>query len=137
MKVCIPSPKHYESIYGSSDVVRDYLNQIEERVGQAISLETIDILRISLLIAHPDELANGKFLAYEKFSWKSGFAAVGVNGNLERYHLGNNLEKILQLSEMLQNAFTRISKKKKAKFDCRLANEIVIQTTNSFKEMFE
>ncbi len=136
MQVSIPPPRHYESIYGSSDVVRNYLNQIEELVGQAFSLETIDILRISLLIAHPDELAQGKFLEYEKYDWKSGFVAVGVNGNFERYHLGNDLEKILELSDMLQTAFTQISKKKKARFDCRLANTIVIHVTQSFKEDF-
>lgn len=134
MQVSIPSPRHYESIYGSSDAVRSYLNQIEQQIVQAFSSETIDILRISLLIAHPDELAQGKFLEYEKFDWKSGFVAVGVNGNFERYHLGNDLEKILELSEMLQTAFARISQKKKAKLDYRLANAIIDHATRSFRE---
>jgi len=136
MEVSIPSPRHYESIYGSSDAVRNYLNQIEERIAQASLLESFDYLRISLLIAHPDELAQGKYLEYEKFEWRGRFAAVGVNGNFERYHLGNDLEKILELSEMLQAAFTRISKKKKAKFDCRQANAIVIEATQAFEEIF-
>ena len=61
MEVSIPSPRHYESIYGSSDVVRNYLNQIEQKIAQASLLETIDYLRISLLIAHPDELAQGNY----------------------------------------------------------------------------
>lgn len=136
MQVRIPPPKHYESIYGSSDIVHNYLNQIEEMVAQGFSTATIGILHISLLIAHPDELAQGYFLEYEKFDWKSGFVAVGVNGNLERYHQGNDLEKILELSEMLQTAFMRISQKKKAKFDCRMVNAIVMQTTQSFVERF-
>ena len=112
------------------------MNQIEEKIAQASLVETLDYLRISLLIAHPDELAQGKYLEYEKFDWRGRFAAVGVNGNFERYHLGNDLEKILELSEMLQAAFTRISQKKKAKFDCRQANAIVIQTTQAFTEAF-
>ena len=58
--------------------------------------------------------------------------AVGVNGNFERYHNGNDLEKILELSEMLQIAFTRISKKKKSNLDNELANTIVIHTTQTF-----
>ena len=136
MQTIIPSPKRYEALYGSSGVVREYLNQIEERITQAFPLENIDILCVSLLIAHPDELAQGLFLEYEKFEWKSGFVAVGVNGNFERYHLGDDLEKILELSEMLQAAFTRISKKKKAKFDGALANAIVVHTTRSFEERF-
>ena len=134
MNVQIPSPRHYESMYGTSDVVRNYLNQIEGQIAQAFSQEAFDILRISLLIAHPDELAQGKFLEYEKFDWRGGFAAVGVNGNFERYHFGTDLEKILELSEMLQAAFTRISKRKKAKLDYRLASEIIIQTTQSLTE---
>ena len=37
---------------------------------------------------------------------------------------------------MLQTAFIRIARKKKAKFDCRFANEIVIQTVHAFEEIF-
>lgn len=135
MEVIIPSPRHYENMYGSSHFVRAYLDQIEKKVGEVFT-PAIDILRISLLIAHPDELAQGYFLEYEKFDWRSKFAAVGVNGNFDRYHLGDDLEKICEISEMLQTAFIRISQKKKAKFDCKLANEIVIQTTYSFAENF-
>ena len=137
MKVCIPPPRHYESVYGSSEAVHAYLIQIETQVAAAFQPETVDTLRISLLIAHPDELANGLFLEYEKFAWKSGFVAVGVNGNFERYHLGNDLEKILEISEMLKTAFTRIAKKKKANLDSKRMNEIVTQTTQSFQKHFE
>ena len=132
MQVSIPSPRHYEAIYGSSDVVRNYLSLVEETVGQAFSVGTIDILRISLLIAHPSELAQGKFLEYEKFDWKSRFVAVGVNGNFERYHLGGDLEKILVLSEMLQIAFLRISKKRKSKLEWNRVSKIILHITHSF-----
>lgn len=123
-------------MYGSSDPVHAYLAQIEKRVGEALAPEVIDILRISLLIARPEELAQGKFLEYQTFDWRYGYASVGVNGNFDRYHSGDDLEKIRELSEMLQAAFIRVSKKKKAKFDCRTANEIVIHTTHSFEETF-
>lgn len=132
MQIRISSPKHYESMYGSSELVRAYLDQIEKMVGEAQSSEAIDIVRISLLIAHPEELAQGKFLAYEQFDWRCGYVAVGVNGNFESYHLGDDLGKICELSAMLQTGFIRISKKKKAKFDCKLANEIVTQATRDF-----
>ena len=134
MQIRISSPRHYESIYGSSDFVRTYLDQVEKKVGEAVASQVIDILRISLLIAHPEELAQGKFLEYEKFDWRLGYVALGVNGDFERYHLGDDLEKIYELSKMLQEAFVRISKKKKSKFDCRLANEIVIHITQTFEE---
>jgi hypothetical protein len=88
------------------------------------------------LVATPEELAKGNFSAYEKFDWQSRYAAVGIDGNFERYHLGNDLDKIRELSGMLQDAFIRISKRKKARFDCELANEIVIQTTHTFEEIF-
>ena len=136
MQIRISSPKHYETMFGSSDLVRAYLDQIEQRVGEAFDPEAIDILRISLLIAHPDELAQGKFLEYEKFDWRCKYVAVGVNGNFERYHLGDDLNKICELSEMLQVAFMRISKKRKAKFDCEIANEIVTHITHTFEESF-
>lgn len=134
MQIKIPSPKHYESHYGSSELVRAYLDRIEKTVGEVFRSETIDILRISLLIAHPDELAQGKFLAYENFDWRCGYASVGVNGNFDRYHLGDDLEKICELSEMLRAAFLRVGKKRKAKFNSDYANEIVIQITHAFIE---
>ena len=115
MQIRISSPRHYESMYGTSDIVRTYLDQIEKQVEKACTTEAIDILRISLLIAHPEELAQGMFLEYEKFDWRCGYVAVGVNGNFERYHFGDDLGKICELSEMLQTAFVRISQKKKAK----------------------
>lgn len=136
MQIRISSPRHYESMYGSSDFVRTYLDQVEKKVGEAFAQQVIDILRISLLIAHPEELAQGKFLEYEKFDWRCGYAAVGVNGDFERYHLGDDLDKICELSKMLQDAFMRISKKKRAKFDCRLASEIVVHITHTFEETF-
>lgn len=132
MQVRISSPKHYEAKHGASHLVRVYLDQIESKVGEALSSEAIDIIRISLLIAHPEELAEGKFLPYEQFDWRCKYAAVGVNGDFERYHLGDNFEKISVLAEMLQTAFIRISKKRKAKIDYSIANEIVLQTTRSF-----
>ena len=88
MQVKIPPPKHYESYYGSSELVHVYLNQIEKEIGDAVAPEAIDILHISLLIAHPEELSQGMFLEYERFDWRCGYVAVGVNGNFERYHLG-------------------------------------------------
>lgn len=136
MQIRISSPRHYESICGSSDFVRAYLNQIEKQLEEALTTEVIDILHISLLIAHPEELAQGRFLEYEKFDWRCGYVAVGVNGNFERYHLGDDMGKIYELSEMLQTAFARISLKKKAKFDAGLANEIVLQTMHTFEKTF-
>lgn len=136
MEIRISSPKHYESMHGSSDIVRAYLDQIEQKLGEAIISEAIEILRVSLLIAHPEELAQGKFLAYEKYDWRCGYAAVGVNGNYERYHLGDDLVKISELSEMLQSAFCRIGKMRKAQFDSTFANEIVNQITYAFLEKY-
>lgn len=136
MQIEIPSPKHYESYYGSSDLVRAYLNQIEKKVGEELPSDVIDILSISLLIAPPEELAQGKYLAYEKFDWRYGLISIGVNGNFERYHLGDELDKIKELSEMLQVAFLQLGKKRKAKFNYSLANEIVIQVTHTFLHNF-
>ena len=134
MQVKIPSPKHYEAYYGSSDLVRAYLDRIEKNLSEAIVSEVIDILRISLLIASAEELAQGKYLAYESFDWRCGYAAVGVNGNFERYHLGDDLDKICELSQMLQAAFARVGKKRKAKFPADRANEMIIQITHAFME---
>ncbi len=134
MQIKIPSPKHYESYHGSSDLVRAYLDRIEKTAGELLPSETIEILRISLLIAQPEELAQGKFLAYEKFDCACGYAAVGVNGDFRRYHMGDDLEKINVLSEMLQSAFRQVGKKRKAKFNADLANEIVVQITDAFME---
>lgn len=134
MQVKIPSPRHYEACYGSSDLVRAYLDRVEKTVGEVIVSEVIDILRISLLIASDEELSQGKYLAYESFDWHCGYAAVGVNGNFERYHLGDDLDKICEVSEMLRAAFARVGKKRKAKFPADRANEIVIQITHAFME---
>lgn len=134
MQVKIPSPRHYEACYGSSNLVRAYLDQVEKTVGEVIASEVIDILRISLLIASDEALSQGKYLAYERFDWRCGYAAVGVNGNFERYHSGDDLDKIRELSEMLQAAFARVGKKRKAKFNAGQANEIVIQITHAFME---
>ena len=134
MQVKIPSPKHYEAYYGSSDLVRAYLDRIEKTVGEVIASEVIDILRISLLIASVEELSQGKYLAYERFDWRCGYAAIGVNGNFERYHSGDDLDKICEVSQMLQTAFRQVGKKRKAKFPADRANEIVIQITHAFME---
>lgn len=134
MQVKIPPPKHYESYYGSSELVHVYLNQIEKEIGDAVAPEAIDILHISLLIAHPEELSQGMFLEYERFDWRCGYVAVGVNGNFERYHLGDDMDKIHELSEMLQVAFMRVGKKRKAKLDYRLASDIVVRVTHSFSD---
>ena len=134
MRLHIPSPKHYENYHGESPLVRTYLDQIERTLGEALTSDTIEILRISLLIATPEELAEGKFLAYEQYDWRCAYAAVGVNGDFERYHRGDDLTKIRQLSEMLQYAFQKVGKKRKAGFDATLANELVSRITQSFLE---
>lgn len=136
MQIKIPSPSYYESHYGSSDLVRAYLDQIEKTVGEVFFSEVIDILRISLLIVPPEELAQGKFLAYERFDWRCGYVSVGVNGNFERYHSGDDLDKVCEISEMLQAAFIQVGKKRKAKFNSRFINEIVIQITHVFMDNF-
>ena len=136
MQLRISSPKHYESRYGSSDVVRAYLDQIEKSIGESLSPELLEILRISLLIASPEELAQGKFLAYESFDWRCGYAAVGVNGNFERYHFGDDLDQVSEISEMLQSAFIKVAKKRKSQFNANLANEIVIKDTRAFMEHY-
>ena len=134
MQIRISSPRHYESYYGPSELVRAYLDQIEKTAGELFASETIDILRISLLIAPSEELAQGKFLAYEKFDWRCGYVSVGVNGNFEQYHLGDDLDKICELSEMLQTAFMRVGRKRKANFNAERANEIVVKITHAFME---
>ena len=101
-------------------------------VGALITSEVIETLNISLLIASDEELAQGKFLAYESFDWRCGYASVGVNGNFARYHLGDDLDKIFELSEMLKAAFDRVGKKRKAKFNVDYAKAIVAQVTNAF-----
>ena len=134
MEIRISSPRHYEIYHSSSQLVRAYLDQIEKTAGEMLASEIIDLLRISLLIATPEELAQGKFLAYESFDWRCGYVSVGVNGNFERYHLGDDLEKICELSEMLQTAFEKVGRKRKARFNSALANEIVRQITQAFLE---
>ena len=91
MHVKIPSPKHYESYHGSSQLVRAYLDQIEQEIVEALDPAGIDTLRISLLIATPEELAQGLFAAYEQFDWRCKYAAVGVNGDFERYTLDKRI----------------------------------------------
>ena len=132
MDIRIPSPKHYENYHGSSPMVRSYLDLIEKAVGEACTSETLDILRISLLIAHPDEAAQGKFQPLESFDWRCGYAAVGVSGDFQRYHTGDDREKITVLSEMLRAAFAQVGKRRKAKFNGGLAAETVTQVTHTF-----
>ena len=84
--------------------------------------------------AAPEELDQGLFAAYEQFDWRCKYAAVGVNGDFERYHSGDDVEKILVLSDMIQAAFMLVSKKRKAKFDCRIANDIVTRVTHRFTD---
>ena len=134
MQIKIPSPKHYEAYFGSSDLVRAYLDQIEKKVGEAIDSEVIDILRISLLIASAEDLSQGKYLEFESFDWRCGYVAVGVNGNFERYHLGDDLDKICEVSQMLQTAFRQVGKKRRARFPADEANMCVIQVTRAFME---
>ena len=132
MQIKIPSPKHYETHYGASRFVRSYLDRVEERVGEALHSEALDTLRISLLIAHPQELEEGKFLAFESFDWRCGMGTVGVNGDFGRYHLGDDREKVREISRMLRSAFAQVGKKRKAKFDARLATEILDRVTEEF-----
>ena len=132
MKIKIPSPKHYETHYGASRFVRSYLDRVEERVGEALRSETLDTLRISLLIAHPQELEEGKFLAFENFDWRCGLGTVGVNGDFRRYHLGDDREKVREISQMLRSAFAQVGRKRKAKFDEKLAGEILDRVTEEF-----
>lgn len=132
MQIKIPSPKHYETYYGSSDLVRAYLDRIEKEVGEALTSETLTSLRISLLIAHPEELEQGKFLAFENFDWRCGLITVGVNGDFARYHLGDDREKVRELSKMLRTAFAQAGRKRKAKLDAALAEKIVNRVTGAF-----
>ena len=139
MQVMIPSPRHYENMYGSSNLVRAYLDHIEKKIQEAYPPEVydvFDVLYISLLIARPDELARGLFLGSNTFDWRGKFEGIGVNGDFERYHSGNDLDKIHVLSEMLQMVFLQLSQKKKAKFHCSLANESVIYSTQFFEKKF-
>ena len=102
MQIKIPSPKHYETHYGSSDFVRAYLDRIEEEAGAALTSEAVTSLRISLLIAHPEELEQGKFQAFESFDWRCGLITVGVNGDFGRYHLGDDREKVREYLQLLE-----------------------------------
>ena len=132
MEIQIPSPKHYETYHGSSEAVRAYLDRIEEAASERLRSEALDRLRVSLLIATQEELDRGLFLAYENFDWQCKYAAVGVNGNFRRYHEGDDPEKISELCEMLCDAFTKVGKKRRSKFNSTLAVEIVRQITRSF-----
>ena len=132
MQIKIPSPKHYETHYGTSDYVRDYLDRVEKQVGEALTSETLSTLRISLLIAHPQELEEGKFLAFEDFDWRCGYGTVGVNGDFGRYHLGDHREKVREICRMLRSAFVQVGKKRKAKFDAESAAEILDRVTEEF-----
>ena len=132
MKIKIPSPKHYETHYGASRFVRSYLDRVEKELGEALHSEALDTLRISLLIAHPQELEEGKFLAFESFDWRCGLGTVGVNGDFGRYHLGDDREKVREISQMLRSAFAQVGKKRKTKFDARLATEILDRVTEEF-----
>jgi hypothetical protein len=132
MKIKIPSPKHYETHYGASQFVRSYLDRVEEQMGEALHSEALDTLRISLLIAHPQELEEGKFLAFESFDWRCGYGTVGVNGDFGRYHLGDDREKVREISQMLRSAFAQVGRKRKAKFDEKLAGEILDRVTEEF-----
>ena len=134
MEIKIPPPKHYETYHGSSALVREYLHRIEQTASELLVSDAIDRLRVSLLIATQEELDRGLFLAYENFDWQCKYAAVGVNGNFRRYHEGDDPEKISQLCEMLCDAFTKVGKKRKSKFDSALAVEIVRQITRSVLE---
>ena len=132
MQIKIPSPKHYETHYGASDFVRDYLDRVEKQVGEALTSETLSTLRISLLIAHPQELEEGKFLAFEDFDWRCGYGTVGVNGDFGRYHLGDDREKVREICRMLRSAFAQVGKKRKAKFHAESAVEILDRVTEEF-----
>ncbi len=134
MEIRISSPRHYEIYHGSSQLVRAYLDQIEKTAGEILVSEAIDRLRISPLIATAEELAQGKFLAFEQFDWSYKIVAIGVNGDFQRYHRGDDPEKISALSEMLQTAFEKVGRKRKARFNSALANEIVRQITQAFLE---
>ena len=134
MQIKIPSPKHYETYYGSSELVRAYLDQIEKRAGEALTSETLDTLRISLLIAHPEELEQGKFLPFENFDWRCGLGTVGVSGDFGRYHLGDDREKVREISQMLRSTFAQVGKKRKAKFNAEFATEILDRVTEEFLE---
>ena len=132
MQIKITSPKHYETYYGASDFVRSYLNRVEKRVGEVLHSEALDTLRISLLIAHPQELEEGRFLAFESFDWRCGYGAVGVNGDFGRYHLGDDREKVREIARMLRSAFAQVGRKRKAKFHAESAAEILDRITEEF-----
>lgn len=132
MQIKIPSPKHYETHYGASGFVRAYLERIEKELGAALTSETLDILRISLLIAHPEELEQGRFLAFENFDWRCGYGTVGVNGDFGRYHPGDDREKVREICRMLRAAFAQVGKKRKAKINSALAMEILDRVTEEF-----
>lgn len=132
MRIEIQAPKNFEAKYGSSEIVRVFLDEIEKKVGNACDQDTIRILHISLLIAHPDEIAKGKFVEYEKFDWRLGYAAIGVNGDYHKYLLGDDLKKIEVIAQMLQVAFSKVSKKRKSNFNGKLANTIVMEITGNF-----
>lgn len=130
MKIEIPSPRNFENYHGSSAAVRAFLDDVEQSVGEACDGCAINTLRISLLIAHPDDIAIGKFAEYMRFDWKLGYAAVGVQGDYNRYLEGDDREKIAVIGQMLPNAYLRIAGRRKSKFNSKLAFEV----TNSILE---
>ena len=129
MKIEIPAPKNYEIKHGSCAAVRTFLNEVEQAVGEACEQDIISILHVSLLIAHPEDIANGKFKEYMRFDWKLGYGAVGVRGDYNRYLAGDDYEKIFIISQMLHTAFSRVAGKKKSKFNAKLASDIVDKIT--------
>ncbi len=125
MKIEIPAPRNYEIKHGSCAAVHTFLNEVEQAVGEVCNQSVISRLHISLLLAHPDEIAKGKFREYMRFDWKLGYGAVGVQGDYNRYHAGNDSEKISVISQMLHTAFLRVAGRRKTKFNAKLASDIV------------
>jgi hypothetical protein len=113
---------------------KDQLKQSEKALAAGSAKWNIYTQSVNEVIASDEELSQGKYLAYESFDWRCGYVAVGVNGNFERYHLGDDLDKICELSQMLQTAFRQVGKKRKAKFPADKANLCVIQVTRAFME---
>lgn len=133
MNIIIPSPRNFEGLYGHSEKVRKFLDQMEATLSAEINSETIRTIRVSLLIAAPERLSEGAFAEFLRFDWKIGFAAIGINGDFNSYLEGNDQGKISVIHGMLIDAFTRLGKKRKAGIDAQKAIAYIDSTFQQFE----
>ena len=79
----ISSPTNIESLYGHSDIVRDFLDKAERSLEKELQSNAIQTIRIALLLATPKRIAEGAFAEFLRFDRRIGCVALGINGDFE------------------------------------------------------